>query len=341
MLVLAPTRELAQQSHDVLAEVGKLLSPVLESVCLYGGLDKRKQVQQIRRADIIVACPGRLLDHLGDGSCDLSQVSYLVLDEADRMLDMGFEPDIRKIISQVKQERQTAMFSATWPKSVQCLANDFLSSPVRIVVGSEKLAANGRVQQIVEVTNGEEERKRKLLGLLSKYHKKGKVLVFVLYKHEAPTLERLLNSRGYPCGSIHGNKTSPARAEALECFKQGKPSILVATDVAARGLDIPSVEFVINYSFPLTVEDYVHRIGRTGRAGATGISHTFFEKHDKNLCGALVGVLKQAKADIPEELLAFGIATKKKEPTIGRIDIAPKAANSGHITFADSSSEES
>jgi ATP-dependent RNA helicase DBP3 len=308
-------------------------------------MSKSEQRSSLRKADIIVACPGRLIDLMSDGSCNLSNVTYLVLDEADRMLDMGFEPDIRKIIAAIPAHRQTAMFSATWPRSVQVLAKDFLSSSfVRVVVGAEKLAANVRVQQLVEVTRGIDVRKHRLLDLLSKYYNtKGKILIFVLYKAEAPMLQKLLTSRNYACDSLHGNLTSVQRALALENFKKGRPPILIATDVAARGLDIPSVEYVINFSFPLTVEDYVHRIGRTGRAGATGISHTFFEPHDRHLCGALVGVLRQAKANIPEDLLAFGATTKRKEPKLGKIVIPPvgEQKTNGHITFDDSESEES
>jgi ATP-dependent RNA helicase DBP3 len=337
-LVVAPTRELAQQSHDVLVEVGKGCNPKISSVVVYGGVPKEGQRNAFlsSNADIVVACPGRLLDLINEGCCDLSQVSYVVLDEADRMLDMGFERDIRSIFAKVQKKRQTLMFSATWPKSVQLLASEFLDNPIRVVVGSEDLAANSRVEQIVEVIDMDARDKR-LFELLKSYHKQGeKMLIFVLYKKEATRIETLLTRRGFACTSIHGDKTSPARAQALEAFKKGNPPLMIATDVAARGLDIPKVEYVINYSFPLTVEDYVHRIGRTGRAGATGISHTFFHKHDKALSGELIGVLRTAKANIPEELLAFGTATKKKEPKLGKIDTNYV---SNRITFEDSDSE--
>jgi len=228
------------------------------------------------------------------------------------------------------------MFSATWPKSIQLLASEFQINPLRVVVGSEDLTANSRVEQIVEVIDMEA-RDRRLEELLKNYHKKGeKLLIFVLYKKEATRIETLLTRKGWTCSSIHGDKTAPARAKALEDFKKGQPPLLIATDVAARGLDIPKVEYVINYSFPLTIEDYVHRIGRTGRAGATGISHTFFHKHDKALSGELIGVLRAAKVTVPEELLAFGTSTKKKEPKLGKIDLS---FQSSRITFADSDSE--
>jgi ATP-dependent RNA helicase DBP3 len=336
MLIIAPTRELAQQNHDVLAVAGKACG--LQSVCVYGGVPKDAQRKAFREGvQLVVGCPGRLLDLANETSCDLSQVNYFVLDEADRMLDMGFEKDIRQIFSMVSKDRQTVMFSATWPKSIQQLASEFLSNPIRVTIGSEDLSANTKVKQIVEVIEMEQ-RDARLLELLTKYHKgqKEKVLVFALYKKEATRLEILLQRKGWKCTSIHGDKTSVARSEALESFKQSSPPLLIATDVAARGLDIPKVAYVINYSFPLTVEDYVHRIGRTGRAGATGISHTFFHKFDKAHSGELIGVLRKAGQDVPEDLMQFGTHVKKKEPKLGKIDIN---STSSHITF-DSDDEE-
>eukprot|EP01126_Amoeba_proteus_P036695 TRINITY_DN3745_c0_g1_i2.p1 TRINITY_DN3745_c0_g1~~TRINITY_DN3745_c0_g1_i2.p1 ORF type:complete len:267 (-),score=72.58 TRINITY_DN3745_c0_g1_i2:49-801(-) len=250
---------------------------------------------------------------------------------------MGFEPDIRKIFSLVKKDRQTLMFSATWPKIIQQLASEFLSNPVRVIVGSESLVANSRVKQIVEVVE-ERVRKNRLFELLEEYHKqKEKLIIFVLHKKEAGSLEGVLQRRGVLCTSIHGDKSTVQRAEALASFKVGKPPILIATDVAARGLDIPKVEYVINYQFPLTIEEYVHRIGRTGRAGATGISHTFFGSYDKHLSGQLIGVLRAAKEPVPPELLAFGVAVKKKEPKLGRIDLNK---SSNHVTFDSDSDDE-
>jgi len=287
--------------------------------------------------NVIVGCPGRILDLVNEGTCDLSQVNYFVLDEADRMLDMGFERDIRQIFTFVQKKRQTVMFSATWPRSIQQLAEEFLTNPVRVTVGSEELSANTKVVQIVEVIEDNFKRKR-LLELLTKYHtqEREKVLVFGLMKVEASQLETFLQQRGYHCIAIHGNKSAPARAEALESFKRGSVPILIATDVASRGLHIPKVAYVINYSFPLTVEDYVHRIGRTGRAGATGISHTFFTKFDKGLSGELIGVLRKAGQNVPEDLLSFGTAVKKQEPKLGKIGLLPKAE--GHIIFDDEDS---
>jgi len=333
MIVVAPTRELAQQNHDVLSNASKFL-PGLKTLCIYGGVPSGPQIQALREGvQLVVGCPGRILDLANQGHCDLSNVDFVVLDEADRMLDMGFEKDIRKIfdLCQPKTKRQTVMFSATWPDSVQRIANEYLNDPVRVTIGSEELSANTRIVQIVEVIDMDAREKR-LFELLQQYHapKKEKVLVFALYKKEAARLENIIQRRRYNCIGIHGDMSAPARAKALESFKSGDVPILVATDVAARGLHIPKVAYVINFSFPLTVEDYVHRIGRTGRAGATGISHTFFHKFDKGLSGELIGVLKKAGQEVPQELLAFGTAVKKKEPKMGKIDLNQQ---SNRITF--------
>jgi ATP-dependent RNA helicase DBP3 len=210
------------------------------------------------------------------------------------------------------------MFSATWPEEIRALAERYLSpSALRVTVGSEELSANHRVTQIVECIDASQ-KDRRLMALLEKYHssRRNKCLLFVLYKREADALERTLTGRGYKVVGIHGDKSQDARTAALEEFKSGRIPLLIATDVAARGLDIPQVEYVINYSFPLTVEDYVHRIGRTGRAGATGISHTFFTDFDKGLAGALVGVLRDANQEVPEEIFKYPMVTKKKQSKV-------------------------
>jgi ATP-dependent RNA helicase DBP3 len=319
LLVLAPTRELAIQSSEVLIAAGKTSN--VNGVCIYGGGSKAPQKTALRAgAHVIVATPGRLLDLVNEGECNLSEVSYLVLDEADRMLDLGFEKDIRTIIGMTPATRQTLMFSATWPQEVQKLASQFLNNPIKVTIGTEALTANKNVQQIVEVIE-DNARKDRLLQLLSQYHKtrKNKVLVFVLYKKEATYIENFLRQKGWTNASIHGDKSQTDRLEALAAFTTGKIPLLIATDVAARGLDIPKVEYVINYSFPLTIQDYVHRIGRTGRAGAKGISHTFFQQFDKKMAGELVGVLRESNQQVPEDLLKFGVAIKKKEPKLGKI----------------------
>ncbi|QQP36555.1 Uncharacterized protein FKW44_021693 [Caligus rogercresseyi] len=295
MLVVAPTRELAMQSQVVLDAAAKGIGV---NLYVYTGALRSG-------VEILVATPGRLLDLAEEGCLDLSGVSYVVLDEADRMLDQGFEQDIRRILGQTHKERQTCLFSATWPDSIRKLAHEFLKDPIKVTIGSEDLAAGKTVTQIVEVVD---ERR-----LLKKYHvKKNRILIFVLYKKEADRLWNTLK-RDWNCGTIHGDKSQEARIQAVESFKSGKVPILIATDVAARGLDIPDVEYVLNYSFPLTIEDYVHRIGRTGRAGKSGIAHTFFHQGDKARAGELVNVLKESKQDVPKDMYKFDLSVKRKE----------------------------
>jgi ATP-dependent RNA helicase DBP3 len=302
------------QSQEQAEAAGKECG--VKTVCIYGGVPKDAQKKAIRSGvDIIVATPGRLIDLIEEGACDISTVSYLVLDEADRMLDIGFEDAIRTIISKTRKDRQTLMFSATWPESVRKLANDFLSKPVRVTIGSPDLSASHNITQIVEVLDDPRQKERRLTELLGKYHKsrKNRVLVFVLYKKEATRIESYLQRQGYKVVAIHGDKNQQQRTQALSQFKDGSFPLMIATDVAARGLDIPDVEYVLNVTFPLTIEDYVHRIGRTGRGGKKGIAHTIFTLHDKSHSGELINVLKQANMPVPDDLLKFGGTVKKKE----------------------------
>ncbi|KAJ2783105.1 RNA-dependent ATPase [Coemansia interrupta] len=317
VLIVSPTRELAMQTHEQCVEAGKSLH--INSVCLYGGAPKQQMIQAIRNTKpaIVVATPGRLLDLVeNDQAVDLSDVSFLVLDEADRMLDQGFEKDIRNIIGMLRQkeDRQTVMFSATWPKSVRNLADTFLRNPVRISIGSDELAINERVEQIVEVVDRHQKDSR-LLDLLKKYHKsrKNRVLVFALYKKEAARLESMLQGKGYNCVAIHGDKNQVQRTGAIDAFRDGSIPLLVATDVAARGLDVPDVEYVINYTFPLTIDEYTHRCGRTARAGKKGIAHTLFSDLDKHHSGSLINMLRAANMPVPDNLLKFGTTVKKKQ----------------------------
>ncbi|KAJ9058147.1 RNA-dependent ATPase [Entomophthora muscae] len=314
VLVLAPTRELAVQSFEVCEKVGKLFG--CKSACIYGGVAKYSQKEELNAGvQIVVATPGRLIDLMEEGAVDLSQVSYLVLDEADRMLDFGFEPAIRNILSQIAAKRQTIMLSATWPETIRKLASEFLSNPVKVTIGSDDLAVSHNVTQIVEVLDDNFAKEKRLIDILAKYHKSrdNRVLVFALYKKEAVRIENNLRYKGYTVRAIHGDLSQAQRTEALAKFKDGSCPLLVATDVAARGLDIPKVEYVINYTFPLTIDDYVHRIGRTGRAGNKGISHTFFTFQDKTHSGELINVLKSANQEVPESLMKFGTTVKKKE----------------------------
>lgn len=324
-VVVSPTRELAMQTHEQMARLASQLR--LKCVCLYGGASKDDQRALLQKgADIIVATPGRLKDFMSDGTVDLSGCKFAVLDEADRMLDKGFEEDIKMILGACppREERQTLMFTATWPTSVQSLASTFMVDPVKITIGSRgketengsvELQANARITQRVEVLDGRDKETR-LLQII-KQHQQGKqkddrILVFCLYKKEATRVEGFLARKGVRVGGIHGDLKQEQRTRSLEAFKTGKTPVLVATDVAARGLDIPEVKLVINVTFPLTIEDYVHRIGRTGRAGKTGEAITMFTVQDKAHSGSLINILKGANQPVPDELMKFGTVVKKK-----------------------------
>jgi len=329
MLVLSPTRELAMQVEVVLREYGAVVG--MRSLVLYGGVPKYTQTNELKKGNIdcLVATPGRLKDLINQGSCDVSKIQYLILDEADRMLDMGFEEDVKYIISNCMPKedgRQTAMFSATWPAAIQAIAMNYMVDPIRLYVGFEgivgsngenniddSLSANKRVTQTIEVIE-DRARENRLRNILRQHQtKKQRILIFALYKKEAERLEYSLKRDGFDVCSIHGNKHQAARTQALSDFKDGSCQLMVATDVAARGLDIPDVELVVNYTFPLTIEDYVHRIGRTGRAGKSGLSITFFQPSDKSHAGELQQVMKQAGQTPPEALMKFGSTIKKKE----------------------------
>lgn len=288
-VIISPTRELAMQIYDQLGKFAGVLEAGV--TCIYGGVKKEEQRVALKEAAIVVATPGRLKDLQNDGSVNLGKVKYLVLDEADRMLDKGFEQDIKDIIQPMPvSKRQTVMFTATWPRSVRDLAATFMSSPVTVTIGGDPSAdprANTRIKQDVEVVNPRDKEAR-LIQLLNRTQKgkaPDKVLVFCLYKKEAMRVERLIKSKGFKVAGIHGDLNQSDRFRNLEAFKTGASTVLVATDVAARGLDIPAVKQVINVTFPLTVEDYVHRIGRTGRAGAEGHAITLFTEQDKALSG--------------------------------------------------------
>jgi ATP-dependent RNA helicase DBP3 len=335
VLVLAPTRELAMQTA---AEYQKLNT---KQVCLYGGAAKDQQLAELRKnPDVVIATPGRLIDFCDSWQCDLSNVSYGVLDEADRMLDTGFEIPVRKILGMLSQKRQMLMFTATWPLSVEKLASEFLKDPIKMTVGSQELTANVRVKQVVEMVQGNEKDWR-LVQLLKKYNvgPQSRVIVFVLYKKDAPRVETMLRNKGYNVGALHGNSSQDARERTIEQFRTGQLPLMVATDVAARGLDIDDIEVVINYSMPLTIEDYIHRIGRTARAGKTGIAHSFFmHQGDRNLGWHLARVLREAGQPVLPDLEKYGPPAVKytnEVPTcnISEVKAAPK------ITFDDSDDE--
>lgn len=275
-LVLAPTRELAMQIH---AEVVKFTKGSgVRSTAVFGGAPKHGQASDLRRgSEIVIATPGRLLDFLDSTVTDLKRVTYLVLDEADRMLDMGFGPQIRKIESQIRPDRQTLLWSATWPKEIQKMARDFCKEdPVRVTIGSEELTTNPKIVQQIEVLDGRSKHRHFMDFATEKASRGERVLVFCETKRGCDSLLRDLQSKGINAATIHGGKEQPARDRVLSAFKSGSCKVLVATDVAQRGLDVKELNYVVNYEVPTALDDYIHRIGRTGRAGATGTAVTYF-----------------------------------------------------------------
>lgn len=301
VMILAPTRELACQIQEEANRFGK--SSKIKNTCCYGGTPRAPQQRDLREGvEVVIATPGRLIDFLDAGDTNLKRVTYLVLDEADRMLDMGFEPQVRKITSQCRPDRQTLMWSATWPREVQRLARDLCKeSPVHINVGSLDLRTAHTIRQYVEVVN-ESDKRARLRRLLEKVMDGSKILIFCQTKSGGDQLTREMRLDGWPALCIHGDKKQEERDWVLKEFKEGKSPILVATDVASRGLDVKDIKYVINYDFPSQIEDYVHRVGRTGRAGATGSSYTFFTSDKAKHASDLIKVLREANQPVPEEL---------------------------------------
>ncbi|CAI7566980.1 unnamed protein product [Penicillium glandicola] len=302
VLVLAPTRELAVQIQAEITKFGK--SSRIRNTCVYGGVPKGPQIRDLSRGvEVCIATPGRLIDMLEAGRTNLRRVTYLVLDEADRMLDMGFEPQIRKIIGQIRPDRQTCMWSATWPKDVRQLASDFLNDYIQVNVGSTDLSANHRITQIVEVVSDFEKRD-KMIKHLEKImeDRSNKCIIFTGTKRVADEITRFLRQDGWPALSIHGDKQQNERDWVLNEFKQGKSPIMVATDVASRGIDVRDITHVLNYDYPNNSEDYVHRIGRTARAGAKGTAITFFTTDNSKQARDLVTILTEAKQQVDPRL---------------------------------------
>ncbi|OJZ91715.1 hypothetical protein ASPFODRAFT_55401 [Aspergillus luchuensis CBS 106.47] len=302
VLILAPTRELAVQIQAEISKFGK--SSRIRNTCVYGGVPKGPQIRDLSRGvEVCIATPGRLIDMLEAGRTNLRRVTYLVLDEADRMLDMGFEPQIRKIISQIRPDRQTCMWSATWPKEVRQLASDFLNDYIQVNIGSMDLSANHRITQIVEVVSDFEKRDKMIKHLEKIMENRGnKCLIFTGTKRIADEITRFLRQDGWPALSIHGDKQQQERDWVLNEFKTGKSPIMVATDVASRGIDVRDITHVLNYDYPNNSEDYVHRIGRTGRAGAKGTAITFFTTDNSKQARDLVTILTEAKQQIDPRL---------------------------------------
>jgi len=303
-LVVAPTRELACQIEEECSRFGQ--SSGLKVACVYGGVPKRKQEYALRTGvEILICTPGRLLDFLERGTTNLRRVTYLVFDEADRMLDMGFEPQIRSLISQIRPDRQVLMWSATWPPEVKTLAQDFLPNDLLMIkIGSHDANVCETITQVVRVIQ-KFEKENLLNESLRTYvqHYEGKVLVFTATKRMCDQLARGLNRAGWFASSIHGDKRQEDRDRVLADFKGGRSRILIATDVASRGIHVDDITCVVNYDFPGNIEDYIHRIGRTGRAGKSGIAISFFDPSvDGRKAERLIKILQNANQEVPPEL---------------------------------------
>src|SRR6266581_4070979 len=305
-LILTPTRELAIQVEESIRVYGKYTG--LKATVVYGGVDIKQQLPIVRGGvEILVATPGRLLDHIEQKSINLSQVEIFVLDEADRMLDMGFIPDIKRIMSllPVTSKRQNLLFSATFSNEIKKLADQLLNAPTLIEVARRNTAAETVAQSVYKLPT---DQKRRLLAHIVQSRDLWQVLCFVRTKHGAARLARQLEKDGLKTTAIHGDKSQVARLEALDDFKGAKVQVMVATDVAARGLDIDDLPLVVNYEMPYVPEDYIHRIGRTGRAGAAGQAVSFCSPDEEKLLAEIERLLKRS---IP--VVAADLAPAKPE----------------------------
>ena len=285
-LIIAPTRELAEQIHQMGVDLGR--NTKVRGVTVYGGVSKNRQVTALRRgAEIVTACPGRLLDLLGDRAIDLSQVEVLVLDEADRMCDMGFLPDIRRILKALPARRQTLFFAATMPKDIRRLADQILNNPVTVQIG---------IMAPVETVSHAlypipHKLKKRLLMATLEQTATGRVLIFTRTKYRARNLARDLARGGYRASALQGNMSQNQRTRAINGFRDGKYDVLVATDIASRGIDVIEITHVINFDIPDTVDAYTHRIGRTGRAHQTGVAYTFASEENESMVHEIEKVL--------------------------------------------------
>ena len=325
VLILAPTRELAEQTHQATRQYGARMG--VRSVSIYGGVGKRPQVEALRRgADVVVACPGRLLDLAGERSMDLSRVEVLVLDEADRMCDMGFLPDIRRILKLVPTRRQTLFFSATMPDDIRKLADSILHDPITVQVG-EIMPPKTVSHALYPVAGG---LKKQLLLAMLERRASGRALIFTRTKHRASGLAKDLDKQGYRVQALQGNMTQNRRQDAIDGFRGNQYDILVATDVASRGIDVADIAHVINFDMPDTPEAYTHRVGRTGRAQQTGEALTLAEPEDEIMVRQIERVLgepieRRRLADF--NYGAFNPDTRAKAPANGKPGHGPSNGN--------------
>ena len=329
-LVLSPTRELATQIHQAAKDYSKYLHT--NAVLLVGGVDFIRQERNLKRNwDIVVATPGRLLDHARRNNLTLSNTSLVIIDEADRMLDMGFLPDINTIVRQLPKGRQSLLFSATCPPRIQELAATFQNDAIIVRVEPERKGSDHIQQEWITVSHGSQK-----LGLLKKVLDEGKsetgqVIIFTRTKRSAEDLSIALNDAGYPSDALHGDKSQPVRNRVLSRFRRGDLKVLVATDVAARGLDIDGITHVINYDLPQTAEDYVHRIGRTGRAGRSGRALSFFHPADRDIVRSIETMAGKPIPHSPHSVPLSEQSLRKsftRRPTFGRSsDRTPRGEN--------------
>ncbi|XP_047206941.1 probable ATP-dependent RNA helicase DDX43 isoform X2 [Girardinichthys multiradiatus] len=310
MLVLTPTRELALQIET---ECNKYRYKGYKSICIYGGGDRRGQINLVKSGvDIVIATPGRLNDLQMNELINLHSVTYLVLDEADRMLDMGFEPQILKILLDIRPDRQTVLTSATWPTGVRRLGKSYLKNPMMVYVGTLDLAAVNTVEQTLLIVQ-EEEKKMYVFDFIRNMQSQDKVLVFVGKKIIADDLSSDMCLQGIAVQCLHGDREQSAREEALRDFKEGRVRILVATDLASRGLDVHDITHVFNFDFPRNIEEYVHRVGRTGRAGRLGAAVTLLTRDDWRMAPELISILERAGQDVPEDLVLMAERYEKQK----------------------------
>ena len=327
-LVLTPTRELAAQINDNVRAYGKHLR--VSSTVIFGGVGMAPQVQSLRRGtDLVIATPGRLVDHMQQRTIDLSGVQTLVLDEADRMLDMGFLPALKRIIGALPKQRQTLLFSATFAPEIKALALQFMQAPQEVSVTPANSVANTVSHQVHPVDGT---RKRDLLLHVLSQDSRRQTLVFSRTKHGADKLVRYLEQSGLRAAAIHGNKSQNARTRALADFKSGRITVLVATDIAARGIDIDQLPIVINYDLPMVAEDYVHRIGRTGRAGASGIALSLVCHEESGLLRDIRKLLKDEVAinEVPGFAPSTPLRLDANAPRPKQGQRQPRQGGNGH-----------
>lgn len=317
-IIMTPTRELAMQIGKECKKFTKSLN--LRAVCVYGGTGISEQIAELKRGtEIIVCTPGRMIDMLAANSgrvTNLRRCTYVVLDEADRMFDMGFEPQVMRIVDNIRPDRQTVMFSATFPRPMEALARKILNKPIEIQVGVRSLVCKEVEQHVIVIE--EEQKFLKLLELLGYYWDKGSILVFVDKQEHADSLLKDLMRASYTCMSLHGGIDQFDRDSTIVDFKAGKINLLVATSVAARGLDVKHLILVINYDCPNHYEDYVHRCGRTGRAGNKGFAYTFVTSEQERYCGDIVRALESAGNSVPVELQTLWDSYKNKQESEGK-----------------------